>query len=63
MKKYLFIIAALFVSATGFAQTDLSSTSSAVQSVVEKFTAKLNLDKEQVGEMVIIQQRRLRNLG
>ena len=63
MKKYLFIIPALFFAGMVFAQTNVSSTSPAVKDVVDKFTAKYNLDEDQVAKMVKVQQRRLRNLG
>lgn len=63
MKKYLFILPALFLALTTFAQQDVSATDPAVQTVVEKFTTKYNLNEEQVAKMVKIQQRRIKNLN
>lgn len=62
MKKYLFLICALFLSAAMYAQKTPVSDA-AVQKVVDKFAEKYNLDDAQKEKMTKIQERRLRNLG
>ncbi|HHS95642.1 MAG TPA: hypothetical protein ENJ45_03560 [Phaeodactylibacter sp.] len=63
MKKLLLIIPLMFFTLALFAQHEVSATDPAVLQVVEKYTAKYQLDEQQVAKMVRIQQRRLKNLN
>ncbi|MFK7810395.1 MAG: hypothetical protein AB8F74_21500 [Saprospiraceae bacterium] len=63
MKKYIFLIGALLISAGLYAQQKAPVSDLSTQTVVNKFAKKYNLDNEQKDKMTKIQERRLRNLS